>query len=67
VVKGGANSSGAFSKKPKVKKQGGQNEASAQLNKKYMEELLTREKHTFDNQITSLKLQHEKLQDDIFK
>lgn len=32
-----------------------------------MEELLSREKKAFDNQIASLKMQHEKMQEDIYK
>ena len=53
-------------KKTKIRR-GNYNETATQLNKKYMEELLSREKKAFDNQINSLKLQHEKMQEDIYK
>jgi hypothetical protein len=68
IVKGGGPGSGSGNliRKQKTRKPP-QNEATAHLNKKYMDELLTREKKNFDNQITSLKIQHEKIQDDIFK
>ena len=54
-----------MTKKSKIRR-GNYNEAATQLNKKYMEELLSREKKAFDNQINSLKLQHEKMQENIY-
>lgn len=69
IVQGGGVVRGPIApvfKKPKIGRTN-YNDSSSQLNRRYMEELLSREKKAFEDQITSLKQQHEKMQEDIYK